>query len=57
MDCHLDDQQRDSGNRKNGIMAISLEHKIIGLCGLGTSLRDISARIKETKYGYLPYYL
>lgn len=83
MDAHLDDEQRDSGNRKNGkgkkqlktsagtievttprdrsgsfepeiikkretIMAQSLEDKIIGLYGLGTSLRDISAHIKET---------
>lgn len=83
MDAHLDEQQRDSGNRKNGkgtkqlktsagtievttprdrsgsfepeivkkretIMAQSLEDKIIGLYGLGTSLRDISAHIKET---------
>jgi len=80
---HLDDQERESGNRKNGknkkllktssgtievttprdrlgsfepemvkkretIMAQSLEDKIIGLYGLGTSLRDISAHIKET---------
>lgn len=83
MDGHLDDLQRESGNRKNGkghkqvktsagtievstprdrsgsfepeiirkretIMAQSLEDKIIGLYGLGTSLRDISAHIKET---------
>ncbi len=80
---HLDDDERDAGNRKNGkskklvktssgtievttprdragsfepeivkkretIMAQSLEDKIIGLYGLGTSLRDISAHIKET---------
>ena len=80
---HLDDEQRDNGNRKNGknkkllktssgtievttprdrsgsfepeivkkretIMAQSLEDKIIGLYSLGTSLRDISAHIKET---------
>jgi putative transposase len=83
MDGHLDDLQRESGNRKNGknkkqvktssgnieintprdrlgnfepeivkkretIMAESLEEKIIGLYSLGTSLRDISAHIKET---------
>jgi putative transposase len=83
MDGHLDDQERDNGNRKNGkgkkqlktsagtievttprdrsgsfepeivkkretIMAQSLEDRIIGLYGLGTSLRDISAHIKET---------
>ncbi len=80
---HLDDEERESGNRKNGkskklvktssgtievttprdragsfepeivkkretIMAQSLEDKIIGLYSLGTSLRDISAHIKET---------
>lgn len=80
---HLDEQERDSGNRKNGknkkllktssgtievttprdrlssfepemvkkretIMAQSLEDRIIGLYSLGTSLRDISAHIKET---------
>lgn len=80
---HLDTDERDAGNRKNGknkkllktssgtievttprdrlgnfepemvkkretIMAQSLEDKIIGLYGLGTSLRDISAHIKET---------
>jgi putative transposase len=80
---HLDDEERDGGNRKNGknkkllktssgtievttprdrlgsfepemvkkretIMAQSLEDKIIGLYSLGTSLRDISAHIKET---------
>lgn len=83
IDGHLDEQERDTGNRKNGknkkllktsagtievttprdragtfepeivkkretIMAQSLEDKIIGLYGLGTSLRDISAHIKET---------
>lgn len=83
MEGHLDDEQRDNGNRKNGkgkkslktssgtieistprdrlgsfepevvkkretIMAQSLEDKIIGLYSLGTSLRDISAHIKET---------
>lgn len=83
MEGHLDDEQRDIGNRKNGkgkkslktsagtieistprdrlssfepevvkkretIMAQSLEDKIIGLYSLGTSLRDISAHIKET---------
>ena len=80
---HLDEEQREAGNRKNGkntkqlrtssgtievttprdrlgsfepemvkkretIMAQSLEDKIIGLYSLGTSLRDISAHIKET---------
>lgn len=80
---HLDEEERNAGNRKNGknkkllktssgtievttprdrlgsfepemvkkretIMAQSLEDKIIGLYGLGTSLRDISAHIKET---------
>lgn len=83
MDSHLDQEQRDSGNRKNGkskkhlktssgtievttprdrqgsfepemvkkretIMAQSLEDKILGLYSIGTSLRDISAHIKET---------
>jgi putative transposase len=83
MDGHLDEEERDSGNRKNGknskflktssgtievttprdrlnsfepeivkkretIMAEGLEDKIIGLYSLGTSLRDISAHIKET---------
>jgi transposase-like protein len=83
IDGHLDEQEREAGNRKNGknkklvktsagtievttprdrtgsfepeivkkretIMAESLEDKIIGLYGLGTSLRDISAHIKET---------
>lgn len=83
MEGHLDQEERGSGNRRNGktskqlktsagtievstprdrsgsfdpeivrkretIMAQSLEDKIIGLYGLGTSLRDISAHIKET---------
>lgn len=83
MEGHLDEEERDAGNRKNGknkkqlktsagtievttprdrlgsfepemvkkretIMAQTLEDKIIGLYGLGTSLRDISAHIKET---------
>lgn len=83
MEGHLDEEERGTGNRKNGknkkqvktssgtievttprdrlssfepemikkretIMAQSLEDKIIGLYGLGTSLRDISAHIKET---------
>ena len=83
MESHLNEQERESGNRKNGknskqlrtssgtievttprdrlgsfepemvkkretIMAQNLEDKIIGLYGLGTSLRDISAHIKET---------
>jgi transposase-like protein len=83
LDAHLDAEQRNLGNRKNGkgtkqlktsagsieintprdrlgtfepemvkkretIMAQSLEDKIIGLYGLGMSLRDISAHIKET---------
>lgn len=34
--------------KRETIMAESLEDKIIGLYGLGTSLRDISAHIKET---------
>jgi transposase-like protein len=34
--------------KRETIMAQSLEDKIIGLYGLGTSLRDISAHIKET---------
>lgn len=33
--------------KRETIMAQSLEDKIIGLYGLGTSLRDISAHIKE----------
>jgi transposase-like protein len=83
LDSHLDEDERENGNRKNGkskkllktssgtievttprdragsfepemvkkretIMAASLEDKIIGLYSLGTSLRDISAHIKET---------
>ncbi len=83
IDAHLDEEERRSGNRKNGkgskllktsagsieintprdrlgsfepemvkkretIMAQSLEDKIIGLYGLGMSLRDISSHIKET---------
>jgi len=83
LEGHLDEDERQKGNRKNGkgskllktsagsieintprdrlgsfepeivkkretIMASSLEDKIIGLYGLGTSLRDISAHIKET---------
>jgi putative transposase len=83
MEGHLDEEERVTGNRRNGknrkvvktssgdievttprdrlgsfepeivkkretIMAQSLEDKIIGLYGLGTSLRDISAHIKET---------
>lgn len=83
LDGHLDEDQRATGNRKNGkgkkqlktssgtievntprdrlgsfepevvkkretIMAQSLEDKIIGLYSIGTSLRDISAHIKET---------
>ncbi len=34
--------------KRETIMAQNLEDKIIGLYGLGTSLRDISAHIKET---------
>ena len=83
MEGHLDEEERGSGNRKNGkgkkqlktssgnievttprdrlgsfepeivkkretIMAQTLEDRIIGLYSLGTSLRDISAHIKET---------
>lgn len=83
LEAHLDEQERRSGNRKNGkgskilktsagsieinpprdrvssfepeivkkretIMAQSLEDKIIGLYGLGMSLRDISGHIKKT---------
>lgn len=83
IDGHLDDLERESGNRKNGkgkkqlktssgtievttprdrsgnfepeivrkretILAESLEERILGLYSLGTSLRDISAHIKET---------
>lgn len=82
MEEHLTDQEREKGNRKNGIskktikssvgsfeietprdressfepeivkkreiiLADNLEDKIIGLYGLGTSLRDISGHIKE----------
>lgn len=82
MEGHLTDQEREKGNRKNGIskktikssvgsfeietprdressfepeivkkreiiLADNLEDKIIGLYGLGTSLRDISGHIKE----------
>jgi putative transposase len=83
LEAHLDQQERRSGNRRNGkgtktvktaagsievstprdrlgsfepeiirkretILAQSLEEKIIGLYGLGMSLRDISAHIKES---------
>ena len=83
MESHLDQEERENGNRKNGkikkqvktssgnievstprdrlgsfepemvkkretIMAQTLEDRIIGLYSLGTSLRDISAHIKET---------
>jgi putative transposase len=83
INAHLDEEERDCGNRKNGkgtkllktssgtievstprdrlgtfepeivkkretIMAQTLEEKIIALYGIGTSLRDISAYIKET---------
>lgn len=82
MEGHLDDNERSSGNKRNGkgsktiksstgsfhvdtpqdrhssfepqlikkrqtILADSLEDKIIGLYGLGMSLRDISSHIKE----------
>lgn len=82
MDAHLDDEQRESGNKRNGkgsktiksaagsfqietpqdrqsnfdpqlikkrqtVLADSLQEKIIGLYGLGMSLRDISSHIKE----------
>jgi transposase-like protein len=82
MDGHLDEEEREGGNRKNGkakkllktssgtievstprdrlgsfepemvkkretILAQGLEDKVIGLYSLGTSLRDISAHIKE----------
>ncbi len=82
LSAHLDDEQRQLGNRKNGrnvkqlrtaegtfeiatprdrfsefepqivrkretILAESLEQKIIGMYGLGLSLRDISDHIKE----------
>ena len=83
LEAHLDEEERRSGNRKNGkgskilktsagsieinpprdrlssfepeivkkretIMAQNLEDRIIGLYGLGMSLRDISSHIKET---------
>jgi transposase-like protein len=82
MEAHLDDEQRESGNKRNGkgtktikssagnfevntpqdrqssfdpqlikkrqtVLADSLQDKIIGLYGLGMSLRDISGHIKE----------
>ena len=82
LDAQLDEQERKSGNRKNGkiskqlktsegtielstprdrsanfepqlikkretILAENLEKKIIGMYGLGMSLRDISAHIKD----------
>ncbi|MGK7371233.1 MAG: IS256 family transposase [Candidatus Halalkalibacterium sp. M3_1C_030] len=82
MDAHLDEEQRESGNKRNGkgaktikssagsfridtpqdrqssfdpqlikkrqtVLADSLADKIIGLYGLGMSLRDISAHIAE----------
>lgn len=82
IDTHLDEEERNTGNRKNGkqrksvktsqgtveidtprdrtgtfepeivkkretILADTLEEKIIGLYGLGMSLRDISGHIKE----------
>lgn len=82
LNTHLDDEQRQKGNRKNGytsknvktssgtieienprdrsstfdpqiikkretILAESLESKILGMYGLGMSLRDISAHIKD----------
>lgn len=82
MEAHLDEQQRESGNKRNGkgrktikssagsfqietpqdrqsnfepqlvkkrqtVLADSLQSKIIGLYGLGMSLRDISDHIKE----------
>jgi transposase-like protein len=82
MEAHLDDEQRGSGNKRNGkgtktvkssagsfevntpqdrqssfdpqlikkrqtVLADSLQEKIIGLYGLGMSLRDISSHIKE----------
>ena len=82
LDTHLDEEERFSGNRKNGktskeiktsagtisiqtprdrnstfepeivrkretILAESLESKIIGMYGLGMSLRDISKHIKD----------
>ena len=82
LDSHLDEDERNRGNRKNGklkktvktsqgsieienprdrsgtfepeivkkretILAETLEEKIIGLYGLGMSLRDIASHIKE----------
>lgn len=82
MDAHLDDEQREGGNKRNGkgrktikssagsfeietpqdrqssfdpqlikkrqtVLADSLQDKIIGLYGLGMSLRDISSHISE----------
>lgn len=82
MEAHLDDEERENGNRKNGhgrkklktadgtieletprdrdssfdpqivrkretILAESLEQKIIGMYGLGMSLRDISEHIRD----------
>ena len=82
MDAHLDSEQREGGNKRNGkgrktikssagsfqidtpqdrqssfdpqlikkretVLADSLQDKIIGLYGLGMSLRDISAHIAE----------
>lgn len=82
MDAHLDESQRENGNKRNGkgsktikssagsfqidtpqdrqssfapelikkrqtVLADSLQDKIIGLYGLGMSLRDISSHIKE----------
>lgn len=83
LDAHLDDAERQDGNRRNGktsktvqtsggpveletsrdrnatfepdivkkretVLADTLESKIIGMYGLGMSLRDISAHLKET---------
>ena len=83
LDAHLDDSERQEGNRRNGktsktvqtfggpieietsrdrnatfeldivkkretVLADTLETKIIGMYGLGMSLRDISAHLKET---------
>jgi len=82
LDAHLDEQERNTGNRRNGkqtktvrtnqgsielstprdrsstfepeiikkretILADTLEEKIIGLYGLGMSLRDIANHVKE----------
>ena len=82
MEAHLDDEQREGGNKRNGkgtktikssagsfdistpqdrkssfdpqlvkkrqtVLADSLQEKIIGLYGLGMSLRDISEHISE----------